>query len=183
MSAARAGQGRGVVLVGSRGTGKSTVGQLLGKRLGLPFVDADPALEARFGCPIRTIFAEHGEPVFRDREQQVLAELTAGPPAVLATGGGVVLRPENRVMLRRFGFVVWLSADPSVLAARLAASPQGLADRPSLTSAGTLAEIAEVLAARASLYREVADAVVATDTRTVDEVVEAVARLVPGDAT
>ena len=180
MSPGHTGEGRGVVLVGSRGTGKSTVGRLLSGRLGLPFVDADPALEARFGCSIRSIFEEHGEPIFRDREQQVVAELTAGPPTVLATGGGVVLRPENRAMLRRFGFVVWLSADPSVLAARLAASPQGLADRPALTPAGTLAEIAAVLTARAALYREVADAEVATDARSVDEVVEAVARLVPG---
>jgi shikimate kinase len=176
-------RGRGVVLVGYRATGKSTVGRLLAGRLGLPFHDADPVLEARHGRPIRTIFTELGEPVFRDWEHQVLADLTAGPPCVLATGGGAVLRPENRALLRGHGFVVWLSAPPDVLAARLAASPGGLADRPALTPAGTRAEIAEVLTARMPLYREVADAEVATDGRTVDDVVAAVLRVLSGVGT
>jgi shikimate kinase len=84
----------------------------------------------------------------------------------------VVLREANRRVLRAFGLVVWLSADPAVLADRLRASPRGLAARPSLTPAGTLAELAATLEARAPLYREVADAVVETDRRSAAEVAD-----------
>jgi shikimate kinase len=167
-------RGLGLSLVGYRGTGKSTVGRLLAVHLGLPFIDADAVLEARFGRTIGSIFDKHGEPVFRDWEERVLAEITAGPPAVVATGGGTILRASNREALRRFGWVAWLSAEPSVLADRLRADPEALAGRPALTAAGTLEEIADLLEVRGPLYRAVADAVVATDGRTPAEVLDAV---------
>jgi shikimate kinase len=170
---------RGLALVGYRGTGKSTVGQIVAERLGRPFHDADAVLELRFGRPVRSIFQEFGEPVFRDWEELVLAELATDVGSVVATGGGAVLRETNRRMLREFGFVVWLSADPAVLADRLRREPGTLGDRPALTPSGTLAEIAEVLAARLPLYREVANAVVETDSRTPDEVAEAVLKTLP----
>ena len=167
-------QRRGLALIGARGTGKSTVGRVVAARLGLPFADADVELEARAGRSIASIFAEAGEPAFRDWEERVLDELTSGPACVLATGGGVVLRESNRRRLRQFGRVVWLSADPAAIAVRLAADPRGLADRPALTAAGTLAEIAAIVAARASLYREAADEVIDTEGRNAEEVAEAV---------
>src|SRR5947209_4610618 len=119
---------QGLALVGMRGTGKSTVGRILGERLARRFVDADVELEERLGRPIASIFAEEGEPVFRDREARVLVDLaTAHPDAILATGGGVVLRAENRATLRSFGFVVWLWADPAEARARLRADARGVA--------------------------------------------------------
>jgi shikimate kinase len=165
---------RGLALVGVRGTGKSTVGRLLAERLDRPFLDADAVLEARLGTSIPTLFAEQGEPVFRDWEERVLADLTGQSGAVIATGGGVVLRATNRRRLREFGLVVWLAADPETLAQRLRSDPRGLAGRPALTSSGTLDEIANVLEARTPLYQEVADAVVQTQGRTAREVAEAV---------
>ena len=87
---------RGLALVGLRGTGKSTVGRILAQRLDRPFFDADVELEQVAGRSIRAIFAEEGEPVFRDLESRVLAALAARRGAVLATGGGVVLREPNR---------------------------------------------------------------------------------------
>ena len=99
--------------------------------------------------------------------------MTADPNLVLATGGGVVLRESNRRALKRFGFVVWLRADPNVLAGRLANDP-AVIGRPALTAAGTLAEIAEVLESRTPLYREAADAVVETEGRTPEAVADAV---------
>ena len=93
---------QGLALVGLRGTGKSTVGRILAERLGRPFADADVELAARAGRPIRAIFAELGEPGFRDLEEETLAALVAGPPLVLATGGGAVLRETNRARLREF---------------------------------------------------------------------------------
>ncbi len=172
-------QGQGLALIGLRGTGKSTVGRILAGRLGRPFADADAELEARVGRSIRAIFAEQGEPTFREWEERVLAALTVRPGLILATGGGVVLRESNRRRLKEFGSVVWLSADPTLLAERLQADPRGLADRPALTAAGTLAELAQTLEARAPLFREVADAVIETDDKTASEVADAIMKLWP----
>ncbi|ODT99247.1 MAG: shikimate kinase [Planctomycetes bacterium SCN 63-9] len=165
--------GRGIVLIGYRGTGKSTVGRFLADRLGRPFVDADVRIESRAGRSISSIFAESGEPAFRDWEERVLAEITGeNPAAVLATGGGAILRETNRLRLRTFGFVVWLQASPSELASRLSANPRGIADRPALTSAGTLDEISEILGKRYPLYEATADVAVDTEGRSPSRVAE-----------
>jgi shikimate kinase len=163
---------QGLALVGLRGTGKSSVGRILADRLGRPFADADVELEAATGRSIPSIFQEFGEPWFRDWEERVLGELTARPNLILATGGGVVLRESNRQRLREFGFVVWLTAEPSLLADRLTSNPKALANRPALTAAGTIAELADVLRARAGFYREVANLVVETGGRTTRQVAE-----------
>jgi len=169
------GRGGGLVLIGYRGTGKSTVGRLLAERSSCRFVDADREIEARSGRSIRSIFAEDGEAAFRDWEERTLAELVAqARGAILATGGGAVLRESNRRRLRAFGFVAWLTGDPAELARRLEADRAGLADRPALTAAGTLDEIARVLAARTTLYRGLADAVIPTDGRDPSEVADAI---------
>ena len=165
----------GLALVGTRGSGKSTVGRILAERLARPFVDADVEFERKFGRTIASIFAEEGEPAFRDREERVLAELTTSRPGViLATGGGVVLREANREALRSFGRVVWLRADPDVVSSRLRADRLELDRRPALTPAGTLAELAAVLEARSPLYEAVADLIVETSGRTAEGVAEAI---------
>jgi shikimate kinase len=172
---------RGLALVGARGTGKTTVGRLVAERLGCEFVDLDENLEHTIGIPIHEVFTRYGEPGFRDLEEALLRDWTQKAGVVMATGGGVVIREANRQRLREFGFVVWLTAEPDVLAARLEADPTGVAKRPPLTAAGTLAEIAQVLAVRTPLYREVADAVVDTTERTPSEVAEAVLAVRPRD--
>ncbi len=164
-------RGPGLALVGYRGTGKSTVGKILADRLDLRFLDADLEIEARAGRSIASIFAESGEPTFRDWEEQTLRELAKRHPgAVLASGGGAVLRPSNRRLLLDFGFVVWLRAEPAELARRLEADLRAGTERPALTSAGTVNEIAQVLSARAPLYREVADLAIETLDRTPDAI-------------
>jgi shikimate kinase len=171
---------QGLALVGTRGSGKTTVGRILAERLVRPFLDADVELEEKLGRSIAALFAAEGEPVFRDWEERVLAELTiAHPDAILATGGGVVLSEANRETLRRFGCVIWLRTDPVDAAARIEADHRGLTQRPALTPAGTLAELAGVLAARTHLYHAVADAVVDTSGRTAAEVAEAILELWP----
>ena len=166
---------RGLALVGYRGTGKSTVGRILADRLGRPFADADRELEALAGRPVRAIFAEDGEPAFRRWESRVLLDLTARlAGGIVATGGGAILLEANRRALRGFGFVAWLRADPETLSGRLRSSRGGVEARPSLTPAGTLAEIADVLEARSALYRETAHAIVETAGRTPEQVAEAV---------
>jgi shikimate kinase len=165
--------GKGLVLVGYRGTGKSTVGRLLAKRTGRPFVDADDEIEARAGRSIRTIFEESGEPAFRDWEERVLREVAeAQPGSILATGGGAILREVNRRVLRSFGLVVWLRAEPLVLARRLEEDARTRSTRPALTSAGAIDEIADVLTVRTPLYEEVAHVSVETEGKPAHEVAD-----------
>lgn len=142
-------------LIGYRGSGKTTIARLLGRRLGWPWLDADTLLEERAGRTIREIFAVEGEAGFRDREAAVLRELTELRAHVIATGGGVVLRPENRTLLRR-GRVVWLTASPSVLWERMQSDVTTAARRPDLAQGG-IAEVEQLLAARTPLYAACAE--------------------------
>ncbi len=173
--------GRGLALVGYRGTGKSTVGRILACQSQRDFLDADLELEARAGRSVSSILTDDGEPVFRDWEERILAELfDQFPTAVIATGGGAVVRDVNRRRLRDFGFVVWLTAEPDELACRLMSDPRGLGARPALSADGTIVEIARVLQIRKPLYQEVADAVIDTGGNTPDQVAAAILELVRG---
>ncbi len=135
------------------GSGKSTVGKLLARRLGLPFVDADQVLEQRIGCPIRTYFEQQGEAAFRDLEAQVIAELLqTGAGTVLATGGGAVLREANRHQLRDRAFVVYLRSSPEQVFQRVRHDRK----RPLLQVEDPLARLKALYAERDPLYREVA---------------------------
>jgi shikimate kinase len=164
-----------LALVGYRGTGKSTVGRILADRSNRTFLDADLTVEARAGRPASEIFALFGEPIFRDWEERALAELIeAFPTAIIAAGGGAVLREANRRRLRDFGSVIWLTAEPAELARRLESDPRGVAARPALTAHGTIAEIARVLELRTPLYHEVADAVIDTGGKSPDQVAAAI---------
>jgi shikimate kinase len=148
---------RNVILIGYRGTGKTTVARLLAEQLGWQWVDADQYLEAKFGQTIRDIFAAEGEAGFREKETAILAELCQRERYVIATGGGAILREPNRVLLRRSGFVVWLKADAETIWQRLQSDPTTAASRPELTATGGLMEIRELLVMREPLYRATAD--------------------------
>jgi shikimate kinase len=162
-----------LVLVGMMGVGKTTVARVVGERLGRPVLDSDLVIEARTGRTVREIFAEDGEDAFRALETAMLVEALASPePVVIAAAGGVVLSERNRATLRDSGArVVWLCADPSTLVERVKTGGH----RPLLDEdpAGTLRLMFEQ---REPLYREVADAIVLVDNRSVSEVVEAVLR-------
>lgn len=143
-------------LVGARGAGKSTVGALLAARLGCPFVDTDDELCTRSGASVAEIVAREGWPGFRQREGAVLRRVGRRQgPAVIATGGGMVLLRANRSFMRSAGRVIYICARPGELARRLAGDPRH-AQRPSLTGAPLLEELASVLAEREALYREAA---------------------------
>jgi shikimate kinase len=166
---------QGLALVGVRGTGKSTVGQLVAARLRRPFFDADRELERRAGQSVSSILRTQGEAVFRDWEERTLVEMVEGSPsAVIATGGGVVLRESNRRILRAFGHVVWLRAAPSELARRIECDPLGLAARPPLTAAGTIGEIERVIEVRLPLYQQIADVVIETENKSPEWVAAAI---------
>jgi shikimate kinase len=139
-------------LVGMPGSGKSTVGRQLSRRLGLPFFDSDHLIEQRLGCSIREYFAREGEAAFRDVEEQVLRELAQGPSAVVATGGGAVLRPGTREALREGGKVIYLRSSPEELYRRVRHDTQ----RPLLQVADPMARLRALHAERDPLYRETA---------------------------
>lgn len=166
-----------LALVGLRGTGKSTIGRIVAERSKRLFLDADRELEAEASQSIAEIFATEGEESFRDQEQRVIARLCDRQGLVLATGGGAILRAANRSALRRFGVVVWLRTDPAVLADRIRSAPGGVAGRPPLTQAGTLAELGSVLSSRAHLYHEVADAEIQTGGKGLAQVADEVLRV------
>ncbi|MBP3955755.1 shikimate kinase [Gemmata sp. G18] len=153
-----------IILVGYRCTGKTTVGKLLAERLARPFADVDDLVEAHAAKSIKDIFAAESEAGFRDRESVALQELCARSTSVISTGGGAVLREANRALLKANGFVVWLTATPETVWARLQTDPTTAARRPNLTSTGGEEEVRALIAAREQLYREVADCAVACDT-------------------
>jgi shikimate kinase len=138
------------------GCGKSTVGRQLARHLGMRFVDADNELEARIGMPIRAYFETHGEPAFRDVEQQVIADLSRQPGLVLATGGGAVLREANREALRGGGQVIYMRTSPEELFRRLRHDTH----RPLLQVADPLRRLRDLYRDRDPLYRQAAHFVV-----------------------
>ncbi len=143
------------------GAGKSTIGRLLAKELRLPFKDSDKEIELRTGANIPWIFDKEGEPGFRDREQAVITELCAVDGIVLATGGGAVMRSENRRALHEGGRVVYLHASVEQQVGRTARDR----NRPLLRTADPARVLRELLEMRDPLYREIADLVVQTDER------------------
>ncbi|MHA7601270.1 shikimate kinase [Alicycliphilus sp. T452] len=156
-------------LVGMPGSGKSTVGRQLARRLGLPFIDLDQRLEQQLGTSIRSYFELHGEQAFRDHEAALLAELAGEPGAmVLSTGGGAVLRPENREALRRgFAHVLYLRASPEEIFRRIRHDRT----RPLLQVADPLGRLRELYQVRDPLYRETAHYVIETGRPTVNTLV------------
>jgi shikimate kinase len=150
------------------GAGKSAVGRQLARALRLEFVDSDDEIERRTGVDIPFIFEKEGEEGFRNREVAVIDELTDRDSVVLATGGGAVVRPENRRHLGGRGFVVYLYASVDQQAARTARGRE----RPLLASGDPRQILENLLAIRDPLYRDIADLVVDTDGRKVKSVAE-----------
>ncbi len=160
-----------VAFVGLPGSGKSTVGRHLARRLGWPFLDSDQVIEQRIGLSIREFFEREGEQPFRDLEQAVIDELTAGEPCVLSTGGGAVLRAANRDHLRLRSHAIYLHSLPEDVFRRLRHDR----NRPLLQVADPLARLRELYALRDPLYRESARLVVETGRPTVPALVHLIA--------
>lgn len=150
-----------ISLIGYRGSGKSTVAALIAERLACGWIDADLELEADVGMSIADFMAARGEEAFRDAEAAILERLVREYPGVLATGGGAILRPGNRDLLRHHGRpVAWLAASAAVLRGRIAADPSSATRRPALGGRDPLADVEPALAEREPFYRECADVVV-----------------------
>jgi shikimate kinase len=167
-------------LIGYRATGKTTLARLLAQRLGWTWIDADVEIEQRAGKSIARIFAEDGEPAFRDLESQVIVELCRRPRLVLAAGGGAPLRAENRQAMRAGGAVVWLTARAETILARMSGDATTATRRPALTEHDPLTEIVQLLTRREPMYRESAHLVIDTEGKSPEQLVEEIlARLEP----
>ena len=148
-----------VFLVGPMGAGKTTIGKYLADHLKLQFADTDSEIESRTGADIPWIFDVEGEEGFREREQQVVGEMTLWDNIVLATGGGVVLRPENRNALGGRGFVIYLYATVDEQVRRTRRDRK----RPLLQKGDPEETLRTLMEARDPLYREIADHEIETD--------------------
>lgn len=156
-----------IALVGLSGVGKSSVGRRLAARLGWPLLDTDALIVETAGRTIAQIFADSGEPRFRNLESAALQRAFSIRPCVVSTGGGIVLRAENRALLRARAFVVWLDAPTETLVGRLLAHDEA---RPLIGGDDPAARLEALRAARAGLYAEVAHARIAAAGDTVDEI-------------
>lgn len=162
-----------VYLVGMMGCGKSTVGRRLAVLMRRQFIDTDRAIEQKSGATIGHIFELEGEAGFRRREAKLLEEVSARRGAVVATGGGLILRERNRVVLRATGTVIYLRAAPELLRERLKNSRA----RPLLNTPEPQTKLAELLAARAPMYRAAADIIVDVTADTSARIAEQIHRL------
>lgn len=151
-----------IFFIGPRASGKTTLARSLAQALGGRWLDTDAMAQQHAGCSIADLVSARGWEAFRDLESAVLAQAAAMPataaaPLLVATGGGMVLRPENRRIMRQAGLVLWLNAPGELITARLAAHLEP-GQRPSLTGDDPVAEAARVAASRESLYREASHA-------------------------
>lgn len=175
--------GRSIVLVGMMGSGKSTIGRRLGTRLHIPFLDADHEIEiAHAGMTVSEIFAQHGEPYFRDGEARVIARLLETGPSVIATGGGAFMREETRRRIHDKAVSIWLQADGDIILRRV----KRRADRPLLQTADPAATIARLIDERSPFYQLADLAIASRDVpheKIVDECIDALsAHLLSGGA-
>jgi shikimate kinase len=157
----------GVVLVGLPGSGKSTVGRQLARRLNLAFIDSDHVIEQRLGCSIRDFFEREGEDAFRDVERSVIHDLTEDLAGVLATGGGAVLRPENRQRLRDAGHVIYLRSTPEEVFRRVRHD----GNRPLLQVPDPMGRLRSLYDERDPLYRETSHFIMETGRPSVPKLV------------
>lgn len=150
---------RSIVLIGMMGAGKSSIGKRLAARLGIPFADADAAIEEAAGMSIPDIFDAHGEPSFRSGEARVIARLLDNGPQVLATGGGSFVTPETRARIHEKGISVWLKADIEVLLRRVKRRD----NRPLLRNDDPAATLTALIAAREPHYSQANLTVISRD--------------------
>ena len=164
-----------VILIGYMGCGKSTVGKRLSYRLKMPYVDTDRLIEKKQGTTIREIFAKYGEPVFRDMETECVKSLfDFKQDYVIAVGGGLPMREENRALMKKLGTVVYLRAKPEAIYDRL----KDDTTRPLLQGEDPQGKIRTMIAQRGPVYEEAAVHIVDVDGKNFDEIIDEIEEVV-----
>jgi shikimate kinase len=164
------------ILIGYRCCGKTSVGNLLADRMSCNFADTDKIIETRCKAVIEKIVAEKGWDFFRQMETRVLKELVHQKNQVIATGGGMVMAPENQAVMKRYGFVVWLTADVRTIVQRLGADLQNQASRPRFTTRSLFSETRDILARRIPIYEKLACMTVDTTAYSPKDIAEMIKR-------
>lgn len=154
---------KNIFLIGYRCTGKSTIGRALAQRLDRPFVDIDDAVVDAQGDSIARMVADHGWAYFRAKEREALVRACGEQDQIVATGGGVILDPENIRDMKASGIVVWLRARPETIMQWLANDEKTADFRPALTTQGAGGEVVETLKVRTPFYKAAADLFIHTD--------------------
>ena len=159
-----------IYLIGYRCCGKTSVGLALSTLLDRPFMDTDAKVVEKAGMTISEMVSRSGWEAFRDMEKSVIAQTTSLFHHVIATGGGVILNPDNVRNMKKAGWVIWLRATPETVRARMAADPETLFQRPDLTPAGSMGEIESVLLTRQPLYEKASHLILDTDILGIDAI-------------
>ncbi len=161
-----------IILVGFMGCGKSTVGREIGLQLNYPLVDTDSLIVESVGMSVAKIFSQHGEDYFRDLETELLSQILSSEcrNQIISTGGGLPLREQNRAMLKKLGYVVWLKAGVETVLERTGKSKH----RPLLNEPNPREKIKRMLAERDSIYADVADIAINTDDLDISETVHGI---------
>jgi len=159
-----------IFLIGYRCTGKTSVGKILGKTLKMPFIDADAELVRKNNITITDMVAEHGWEFFRKQERLIIKNLCILKNHVIATGGGVVLNPDNVQDMKKNNAVIWLKASIKTIQKRIVQDMKTQEQRPALTNKDLMEEIKETLAFRNPLYKNAADFFINTDQADINEI-------------
>lgn len=157
---------KNIILIGFMGTGKSTISDTLSKHLNLSQIDTDNLIEIKEELNITQIFEKKGEQYFRNCETELLKELNQSENFILSCGGGMVLKEENRRLMKQLGVVIWLSAKPQTILSRV----ENSTERPILNGNMNLAYINELIKKREQYYEKASDMMITTDGKTVDEI-------------
>jgi len=169
---------KNIILIGYRCTGKSSVGKRLSNVLDRPFVDTDDLITNQAGLSIREIVEQGGWELFREKEKEVVHNLSTSSGKIIATGGGILDDDENRLLLKQNGLFIWLTASVETILARMQADEQTRDQRPALCGADRENEITTMLARWAPVYRQAADMIIDTSEKSIDDVVNEISRFV-----
>lgn len=151
-----------LILIGYRCCGKTRVGRHLAELVEYDFVDTDQRIESECGATVDALVAARGWPYFRQKETVVLKKLISQNQQVIATGGGMVLAPENQSLIKKIGTVIWLMADPITIVQRMEKDPHTCSQRPRFTARSLLDETRDILAERIPFYEDLADMTIDT---------------------
>ncbi len=163
-----------IILIGYRGTGKSTVGKKLAEKLQMPFYDMDELVETRTGRSIKEMVAENGWAYFREREGEIVREITTFQKSIIATGGGAVMDEGNVSILKKHGLLIWLRADVKTIVGRIQGDLNSIVRRPSFSQDGIIRETEDVLKIRMPVYERLADFSIDTANKNIDEIVNGI---------
>ena len=165
---------KNIILIGYRCTGKTSVGKELSERLGLPFIDTDGLIMLDAGMPIDEIVQKGGWPLFRRKEQEVIAGLSSAEDIVIAPGGGALEDPENREALRQNGLFVWLTADIKTIVERMRSDRKSDGQRPPLSDGDLEAQTALIIKKREPTYRQLANLTIDTSHKGIDAITDTI---------